>query len=123
MKEIKGLQVPSEEGATFIRGQGNQLTLKAIMRPISKPIYINTKVLLDSGCTGSSMDKAFAMKNKIPLKKLPESLKVLNADGTENKAGRITHTACMKMKIGQKHVEAIRIRYHILIQLRPIPRI
>ena len=107
MKEIKKLQVPSEEGATFIRSQGNQLMLKAIVQPVSNDKEYETKVLLDSGCTGSSMDKAFAIKNNIPLKRLLKPMKVLNADGTENKGGMITHTTQVRMRLGHKHWETI----------------
>jgi len=47
--------------------------------------------LLDSGATDCFMDKATVTKLGLRAMKMPHPRKVLNVDGTENKAGQITH--------------------------------
>ena len=44
-------------------------------------------------------------KNQINREKLPFKVKVLNADGTENSAGRITHHVELNMRMGSQHWE------------------
>ena len=67
--------------------------------------YIEAKALIDSGCTGCAIDRDFVNKKKIKREKLQRNLRVLNADGTENSAGRITHHAEVMMRMGKVHWE------------------
>ena len=50
---------------------------------------IETKSLIDSGCTGSSIHKDFITKYGIQTHSFPCLLKVYNADGTHNAGGQI----------------------------------
>jgi len=61
--------------------------------------YVEAKALIDSGCTGCAIDREFVNKNHIKREKLQHKLKVLNADGTENSSGRITHHAEVMMRM------------------------
>jgi predicted aspartyl protease len=51
--------------------------------------FFATKALLDSGCTGSAINKKFVKKHGISTKKVARSILIYNADGTKNKAGSI----------------------------------
>ena len=52
---------------------------------------IDAHALIDSGCTGSFIDAGFVERYKILTKKLPEPADVLNADGSKNEGGKMTH--------------------------------
>jgi transposase InsO family protein len=62
--------------------------------------------LLDSGCTGSCIDKEFVRKNNIQTRKVPLPIPVYNADGSLNEGGPITEFVEMRMVI-QDHTERI----------------
>ena len=47
--------------------------------------------LIDSGCTGSVIDQAFAQLHGFEAKPLPRPIPVKNADGSANRSGPITH--------------------------------
>ena len=47
------------------------------------------KGLLDSGCTGSAINKKFVEKHSISTKKVVRPILIYNADGMRNKAGSI----------------------------------
>ena len=66
---------------------------------------IKAKALIDSGCTGCAIDRDFVNRNKINRTKLPRKVKVLNADGSENSSGRITHHSELIMRMGKRHEE------------------
>ena len=66
------------------------------------------QALLDSGCTGSCIDKEFVRKHDIQTKKVPRPIPVYNANGTLNKGGPITEFVEMRMVI-QDHVERIQL--------------
>jgi len=66
---------------------------------------VEAKALIDSGCTGCAINRNFVTKHQINRKKLPHQLRVLNADGTENSSGRITHHIELNMWMGIKHWE------------------
>jgi len=62
--------------------------------------------LVDSGCTGSSIDSGFVKAKGLNAQPLPRPIPVYNADGTLNNGGLITHTITLRMTIG-KHSERI----------------
>ncbi|KIJ06944.1 hypothetical protein PAXINDRAFT_28783, partial [Paxillus involutus ATCC 200175] len=62
--------------------------------------------LVDSGCTGSSIDSGFVRAKGLNAQPLPRPIPVYNADGTLNKGGSITHFVTLQMTIG-KHSERI----------------
>lgn len=55
--------------------------------------------LLDPGCTHSSIDEEFVDKHKITKNILEYPRITLNADGTENKHGRVNHTVDLLMDV------------------------
>ena len=64
------------------------------------------KALVDSRCTGSSIDAGFVKAKGLNARPLPHPIPVYNADGTLNKAGSITHYVTLCMTIGT-HSEQI----------------
>jgi hypothetical protein len=71
--------------------QSNASTLQAV-------------ALIDSGCTTSVIDNKYALVNGIELFPLRKPIRVLNADGSENRKGLITHYAKIRIMIGE-HIE------------------
>lgn len=63
-------------------------------------------VLVDSGCTGSSIDRGFVAEKGLATHRLPRSIPVYNADGTQNSAGRIEEFVTVELRI-QDHSEQI----------------
>ena len=67
---------------------------------------IETKSLIDSGCTRSLIHKDFVNKYGIQTHNLPRLLKVYNADGTHNAGGQIEKFAIVHLQI-KDHKEQI----------------
>ncbi|KAI9573413.1 hypothetical protein HD554DRAFT_1981669, partial [Boletus coccyginus] len=64
------------------------------------------QALVDSGCTGLSIDARFIQAKGLNTCPYPQSIPVYNADGTLNKVGAITHYVTLCMTIGT-HLERI----------------
>ena len=62
--------------------------------------------LLDSGCTGSCIDREFVRKNNIQTKKVHLPIPVYNVDGSLNEGGPITEFIEVRMVV-QDHTEQI----------------
>ena len=60
---------------------------------------IETKSLINSGCTGSSIHKDFITKYGIQTHNLPCPLKVYNADSTHNAGGQIEKFTIVHLQI------------------------
>ncbi|KAF8833423.1 hypothetical protein BDN67DRAFT_869654, partial [Paxillus ammoniavirescens] len=84
----------------FIRGVGNSLLLTAQLSTLDDQREFSLKALVDSGCTGSSIDTGFVQAKGINTQPLPRPIPVYNADGTLNQGGLITHYATLRMTIG-----------------------
>jgi hypothetical protein len=80
--------------------------MRIILSTLDENNTIETKALLDSGCTGSCVDRSFVIRNHISTRKLVRPIPVYNADRTLNKGGAITETVELRMVI-QDHVERI----------------
>ena len=109
IKHISQLQVPTKKEALFVRGQGNQLTIDVILTDLATEKTIPARALLDSGCTGCTIDRAFVNKHKLMTTELEHPIRVLNADGTDNKDGQITEMLEVRMRIGERHMENIQL--------------
>ena len=62
--------------------------------------------LLDSGCTGTTMDQQFAKEKGLETHKLPRPIPVYNADGSINQVGSITEFVIVELTIDD-HKEQI----------------
>ncbi|SJL16280.1 uncharacterized protein ARMOST_19800 [Armillaria ostoyae] len=86
----------------LIRAQNSpqSLLIPVELETLGRPINIQAKALLDSGCTGSSIHHDVIKKYGIPVQKTASPIPVYNADGSRNKAGEITTYAELRLKIG-----------------------
>ena len=83
----------------------NAFEVKAnIQTPAGKVCKI--LALLDSGCTGTTMDQRFTKEKGLETHKLPRPIPVYNADGSINQAGSITEFAIVELTIDD-HKEQI----------------
>ena len=55
------------------------------------------KALVDSGATGTFIDKEYVISNSIPTRKLISPILVFNVDGSPNEAGSITEVAELRL--------------------------
>ncbi|KAF8545983.1 hypothetical protein OG21DRAFT_1400390, partial [Imleria badia] len=101
---VQELQGPKR----FIRGSrtGNSLTLQAELFTLDDQRTFSLQALVDSGCTGSSIDAGFVKAKGLNTCPLPQPIPVYNADGTLNKGGAITDYVTLRMTIGT-HSERI----------------
>ena len=67
---------------------------------------LSTKALIDSGCTGSSIEASFVEQHHIPVHQLPRKIPVYNADGTLNSRGTISSFVMVELTIDD-HIEQI----------------
>ena len=65
---------------------------------------IITRALVDSGATGSFIDREFVRRNGISTRQLTRSMPVLNVDGTLNEAGSVTEVVDLIVKF-RRHAE------------------
>ncbi len=93
----------------YIRGtKGQDMKLRVTIASVHTGSEWETSALLDSGATGSCVNKEFVEKNRLPIKELPVKLPVYNADGTLNEAGAIEGFVEVRMKIGN-HAKKIEL--------------
>jgi hypothetical protein len=105
LRNISCKLLPTKKKFFLRKRGGNQLSIKVLLKMKDTEQYVEAKALIDSGCTGCAIDRDFVNKHKINQEKLQHKLKVLNADGTENSSGRITHHTEVMMCMGKTHLE------------------
>lgn len=91
----------------YIRGtRGNQLDVPLVLSTLDDARTFSTKALLDSGCTGSSIDADFVRQHGIETRQLPRPIPVYNTDGSLNSGGPISEVVELQIKI-QDHIERL----------------
>ena len=98
----------------FIRGSGSSLTVRMELTTLDDQHQFSLWGLVDSGCTGSSIDSGFVKAKGLNAQPLPHPIPVYNADGTLNSGGMIMHTLTLWMSIG-KHSEQITLKVTLCI--------
>ena len=84
-----------------VRATGkNQMDVSSIAKTVDTLESFQMKALIDSGCTGSCINKEFAKKHQINLTPLLRPILVFNADGSQNIGGKLTHVVQLKVNIG-----------------------
>jgi predicted aspartyl protease len=63
------------------------------------------KALLDSGATENFLDRRTVARLKLATQQLKDPRLVYNVDGSNNKAGQITHECRLKLNYGDKELE------------------
>ena len=102
IKTIQKLQVPDQDGI-YLRKRGDQLDVRVDVQELDSQCKIRGRALLDSGCTGSAIDRRFVEAHQMKTILLEQPLRVRNADGTENKGGNITEIVQLRIRIGERH--------------------
>ena len=102
---LKDLQGPPRFKKASPRKSHNSLELPTIITT-NNETRIETKSLIDSSCTRSSIYKDFVAKYGIQTHNLPCLLKVYNADGTHNAGGQIEKFVIAHLQI-KDHKEQI----------------
>ena len=75
---------------------------------ISNHNQIEMQALLDSGATGSCINKSFVEKHGLMVKKLPIKIPIYNANGTLNNNGSVEGFTEVRMTVGD-HSERIKL--------------
>ncbi len=77
---------------TTIIGNGTQsLFVTVKLQTLDTGRTTKIQALVDSGATGSFVDRKFAESQQWNLRELEHSVLVTNVDGTTNSSGKITH--------------------------------
>ena len=98
-----------KENKRFVRGtKGRDLKLQVLIEDIGRGKQIVSNALLDSGATGSCVNKEFIQKHQLMVKDIPIKMPVYNADGTLNEGGSISGFVEVRMVIGD-HAEMINL--------------
>src|ERR1700733_9918066 len=105
LRNISCKLLPGKNKFFLRKTEGNQLSIKVLLKMEDTEQYVEAKALIDSGCTGCAINREFINKHKIKREKLTCQLRVLNADGSENSSGRITHHTEIMMRMGKIHWE------------------
>ncbi len=71
------------------------------IEPCSNRKTLTTKALIDSGCTGSTINQVYIEKHNLDTKKALIPIPVYNADGTRNQGGDITEFIELSLTIGE----------------------
>lgn len=61
--------------------------------------------MLDSGATGLFIGKHYAERAKLLLQRLPQELPLHNINGSDNRAGIITHFTRLRLQVGDHDKE------------------
>ena len=85
----------------------NVASLRAFRKSFFLPVewiqstkQASTRALLDSGAHSSHIHPHLVKQHQLVTKPLAQELHVQNADGTNNKGGKITHYTRLKLRIG-----------------------
>ena len=91
----------------YVRGsKGRELKVPALLQTLDSLAQFQVTGLIDSGCTGSCVDRKFVERNGISTTKLRVPIPIYNADGSVNAAGSITDFVELRMTL-KDHTERI----------------
>ena len=82
------------------------LDLPVELRTTDTGKELRTTALVDSGATGSFIDRDFVTRHGIATRRLARPVPVLNVDGTPNEAGQITEIVDMILRY-KRHAERV----------------
>ncbi len=94
------------EPIQYIHGVSGDFSIPITIEPISSRLKLTMKALIDSGCTGSTINQAYIKKHNLDTKKVLIPIPVYNANGTRNQRGDITEFVELSMMISE-HRERI----------------
>ena len=115
IKELRRLDQPTgveilktlKRGKGYVRGtRGNSLTIEVVLQNLEGTRTVTARTLVDSGSTGSCIDRRFIEEHGLTTHRSPITVTVYNADGTVNKCGKITEYVEARMTVGE-HAERV----------------
>jgi hypothetical protein len=77
---------------------GNHFCVNVVIKGINRSICSPT--MIDSGATALFVSKHFVQHHHIICSPLPNTMALYNINGSTNKAGSLTHFACLTLTIG-----------------------
>jgi hypothetical protein len=80
-----------------INSQGNHFCVNVIIKGINRSI--RSPAMIDSGATTLFVSKRFVQRHCIICSPLPNTIAFHNIDSSKNKAGLLTHFACLTLTI------------------------
>ncbi len=103
---LEELQQPKQYIAA-LSGKGKDLVINVQIKTLENRTTIATKVLVDSGCTSSAINRTFVEKHNIPTHATAAPIPVYNADGTKNQGGSMTKYAeiCLTVRDHSEQVD------------------
>lgn len=82
------------------------LDLPVELRTTDTGVEVRTSALVDSGATGSFIDRDFVAQHGIATRRLARPVPVLNVDGSPNEAGQITEIVDLILRY-KRHAERV----------------
>ncbi len=89
---LEELQQPKRY-ISALSGKGKDLDIDVQIKTLETQTQFSAKVLVDSGCTSSAINRAFVEQHNIPTHAMATPIPIYNADRTENSGGSITKYA------------------------------
>ena len=95
-REITTTIIPEVKG----KGSDRQLTLSLTVHDPESLSTFDATAIIDSGATGSYIDRSVVEAHNIELIASDKPIRVINADGTANSNGEITHYCHLRLRVG-----------------------
>ncbi|KAH0828697.1 hypothetical protein J3R83DRAFT_3078, partial [Lanmaoa asiatica] len=95
---LRDLQRPPKYKKASVRKERNSLEVPTTLR-MSDSTSAEVKVLIDSGCTGSSIHEKFVAEKGVVTHNLPQPMSVYDANGSLNTLGKIEKFVIVKIQI------------------------
>lgn len=91
------------ERPKYAMGRKNQreLEVNCTLQTVSDGRTLDTKGLIDSGCTGTMIDSKFVEKHGLEKDPVLRPIPVYNGDGTLSKTGVIRYTVTLRLRVGE----------------------
>jgi hypothetical protein len=83
-----------------------QLDVECTLESLDGALLHLAVALLDTGCTALCIDDVFVTASGLERKPFPKPVGVVNADGSPNRLGKITHYVEVRLYI-QGHIEEL----------------
>lgn len=99
---IKKVDIVEKKAPSRIIGNGkHSLVIPLQLKTLDTGQSIKEHALIDSGATGSFLDRSFVLSQNWNMRSVGNPVKVLNVDGSENAAGSITHAIDLEVMFGE----------------------
>lgn len=99
---VKKVDIVEKKAPSRIIGNGkHSLVIPLQLKTLDTGQSIKEHALIDSGATGSFLDRSFVLSQDWNMRSVGNPVKVLNVDGSENAAGSITHAIDLEVMFGE----------------------